>query len=214
MSWISWEIQTLKTLVSLQLKIYKESLPWIQWKVEICVCGFLSWGVFIGRIDYKLWERNVFVSSAFNKDLVRGYKNEFCFFCHFSQTCWSYKSYDHRPLPDPFRQSSTFLNPNFRWWCHSFKWSYHSKSVIEKEQEKGIKKNSLETSHVAWFCSQITHWLSVEGNFYWFERQKKKKRFWKPDSSETIETIFAFIKSYSNILMNLDDGLIILGMFQ
>ena len=71
------------------------------------------------------------------------------------------------------------------------------KVLLKKNKRKGIKKNSLETSHVAWFCSQITHWLSVEGNFYWFERQKKKKRFWKPDSSETIETIFAFIKSYS-----------------
>ena len=71
------------------------------------------------------------------------------------------------------------------------------KVLLKKNKRKGIKKNSLETSHVAWFCSQITHWLSVGGNFYWFERQKKKKRFWKPDSSETIETIFAFIKSYS-----------------
>ena len=48
------------------------------------------------------------------------------------------------------------------------------KVLLKKNKRKGIKKNSLETSDVAWFCSQITHWLSVEGNCYRFEKQKKK----------------------------------------
>ena len=51
------------------------------------------------------------------------------------------------------------------------------KVLLKKNKRKGIKKNSLETSDVAWFCSQITHWLSVEGNCYRFEKQKKRKRF-------------------------------------
>ena len=49
------------------------------------------------------------------------------------------------------------------------------KVLLKKNKRKGIKKNSLETSDVAWFCSKITHWLSVEGNCYRFEKQKKRK---------------------------------------